>query len=469
MTVLEIESDTTRLIPAFLLANMMSPQLWAWREQKSAFDPSGNLLSTRRRLNELQRFFHRYTFLTLADKPGGDPWGLIDFEEEGERLGKEFVEEIRKEYDDTFHVLRVENPDSQFGAILDEPYYQQGKFPRLKNETFEVMNAFERLPELEGKRAGKCIGLTMLWAAAACVWGRFSPKKIAIIGNRAHMFGFIDEEEGHLLNNTKWFNSTRITNQSELSEFVRHVTSNSATSFVYSPGAGMCHCSAGKSTLPDATCNQIGHRLSQFVAKPVKQGPHDLVEYHTPDHNLPNPLAFASAQEFGEHIHMFARCQPGSVYEFAVYAYRSLQVDHPEVYAIAALRDPNTKELAADISSLEDALQIVRDIPGTESIFGTPSSDMPERIAMPDEVLTFQTASAAERALLLYTLLAQSSLDSAECLVGIGSSGAFVQYAGTWIDAETLGELESQPANLRFTFSSTGSTPYELPAPELAK
>lgn len=467
MSVLEIESDTGHLIPAFLLANMMSPHLWAWREQKSAFDPSGKLLSTRRRLNELQRFMHRYTFLTLEGRPGGDPWGLIDFDEEGQRLGEEFVQNIRQEYHETFQVLQNENPDSQFGNILNEPYYQQGKFPRLKNETFEVMNAFEHLPELEGKRAGKCIGLTMLWAAAACVWGRFPLKSISIVGNRAHMFAFINEEEGHLLNNTKWFNSTRIGNQSELSEFVRHVTTNTATSFVYSPGIGMCQCSAGRSTLPKEVCSGIGSRLSEFVAKPVRLGPHLSVDYLEPDHILPNPLAFRSAQDYAAHIHQFSRCKAGSVYEYAVYAFRSLHVERPEVYATAALRDPNTKELAKDVHTLDQALQIVRDIPGTESIFGNPTtsataaisgsdSKMPERIAMPDEVLVFQAASTAERALLLYTLLQHASLGDG-CTVGIGDSHAYVRHADKWIDAETLRELENPPTDLLFEFNLEGS------------
>ncbi|MBA3631899.1 MAG: hypothetical protein H0W58_03665 [Acidobacteria bacterium] len=71
----------------------------------------------------------------------------------------------------------------------------------------------------------------MLWAAALAVWGRFPLDHIIITGNRAHMFVFLNNEDGHLLNNTKWFSNTRINNQSELSEFVRVVASSTGTTF----------------------------------------------------------------------------------------------------------------------------------------------------------------------------------------------------------------------------------------------
>ena len=214
LTVLEIDFYPNELIPAFLLANLMSPALWSWRAEKKVGSDDGILYSPKNRLNQIQRFFHRYTFTNIAGEPGGDPWGLLDFAEEEKRFGFEFVEKIRAEYDATFKKLLAENPESQFGQIINEPYYKKGFFPRLKNETLEVMNAFASVNE-EGKRSGKCIGLGMLWAAALVVWGRFLLDRI-ITGNRAHLFVFLDIEDGHLLNNTKWFSSTRINNQSEL-------------------------------------------------------------------------------------------------------------------------------------------------------------------------------------------------------------------------------------------------------------
>ena len=169
LTVLEIDFSPSKLIPAFFLANMMSPILWQWRVKRNAFTTRGKLVSPKNRLNQIQRFFHSYSFTTLPNEPGGDPWGLLNFSEEEIRFGTDFIQGIRKEYDVTFRNLLKENPKSQFGQIINQQYYLEGFFPRLKNETLEVMNAFERVNE-NSKKSGKCIGLGMLWAAALVVW-----------------------------------------------------------------------------------------------------------------------------------------------------------------------------------------------------------------------------------------------------------------------------------------------------------
>jgi len=133
--------------------------------RKKAGRDDGILYSPKNRLNQIQRFFHRYTFTNIEGELGGDPWGLLNFADEENRFGAEFVEKLRAEYDTTFKELLAENPESQFGQIVNQDYYRKGFFPRLKNETLELMNAFALVNE-EGKRSGKCIGLGMLWAAA---------------------------------------------------------------------------------------------------------------------------------------------------------------------------------------------------------------------------------------------------------------------------------------------------------------
>ena len=358
------------------------------------------MLSPKNRLNQLQRFFHRYTFLNLPDEPGGDAWGLLNFADQEKRFGTEFVQKIRAEYDATFRKLLAENPESQFGQIINQPYYKEDFFPRLKNETLEVMNAFARTDAMEGKPAGKCIGLGMLWAAAMCVWARFPLNRIIITGNRAHMFVFLDEESGHLLNNTKWFSSTRINNRSELSEFVRVVASNTETPFFYNPEMGMCHCTSRTSQIPQQQITNIYANIGGFVSNPLKHPNPEQIQFVQPDHQIPNPLEYDSAAEFQSVIAALAEQHPDSIYEFALYAFRRLAVPHPQVYVRAALRDYNVKQLAQGINELSDALSIVGGITGRDSIFGSR-----DRIAMPDETLYFNTGDDRDRALLLYTLL----------------------------------------------------------------
>ncbi len=451
LTVLEIDFYPNELIPAFLLANLMSPELWAWRDEKKAGSDDGILYSPKNRLNQIQRFFHRYTFTSIAGEPGGDPWGLLDFAEEEKRFGSEFVEKIRAEYDATFRKLLVENPESQFGQIINQPYYREGFFPRLKNETLEVMNAFALVNE-EGKRSGKCIGLGMLWAAALVVWGRFPLDRIIITGNRAHMFVFLDDEDGHLLNNTKWFSSTRINNQSELSEFVRVVASSTETTFFYSPELGMCHCTTRTSQIPQQQITNIYASIGGFVSNSLKHPNPEQIQFVQPDYQIPNPLEYDSAESYQAAIVALAEQYPDSIYEFALYTFRRLDVPYPQVYVRAAMRDYNVKQLAQGITELSDALSIVRNITGQDSIF-----DGRDRIAMPDETLYFKTGSDRDKALLLYTLLQHSPIGGAESMIGLSNENSFVSYQGKWIDLENLSLLSAAPLELEILFNGRGT------------
>lgn len=449
LTVLEIDYYPHELIPAFLMADLMSPSLWAWREEKKAYAGEGVLLSPKSRLNQLQRFFHRYTFINLPNQPGGDPWGLLDFNEEQKRFGSEFVNRIRQEYDATFRKLLVDNPESQFGKIINQDYYKQGLFPRLKNETLEVMNAFSRI-DAEGKRAGKCIGLGMLWAAAMAVWGRFPLDRIVITGNRAHMFVFLDEGDGHLLNNTKWFSSTRINNQSELSEFVREVASGTDTTFFYIPAVGMCHCPDKTSQIPFERITSLYAGLRGFVSNPIKHPNPDDIQFISPTHAIPNPLDHESAESYQAAVLALAEQHPSSIYEFALYAFRLLNVTYPQVYVRAALRDYRTKQLGEGVKSLDDALRIVSGVKGRDSIF-----ESRDRIAMPDETLYFGTGNDRDRALLLYTLLQHSPISDFESVIGLSDESSFVRHAAKWIDAGSLSLQNREPDGLSLIDCST--------------
>ena len=457
LTVLEIDHCPEKLIPAFLLADLMSPELWAWRSEKRAQNELGVLLSPKSRLNQIQRFFHRYTFTNIPGEPGGDPWGFLNFAEEEKRFGADFIQKIRAEYDATFRKLLADNPESQFGQIINESYYRQGFFPRLKNETLEVMNAFS-LVDAEGKKSGKCIGLSMLWAAALAVWGRFPLDDIIITGNRAHMFVFLDAADGHLLNNTKWFSTTRINNRSELSEFVREVASSTDTTFFYNPAIGMCHCASRTSQIPRHRITNIYSRISEFVANPLKHPHPDHIQFIEPANAIPDPFGYDSAESYQTAVFALAAQHPDSIYDFARYAFRSLNVPYPQVYIRAANRDYNVKRLALGIKSLEDALSIVENIRRRESIFGSR-----DRIAIPDEILYFKTGSDRDRALLLYTLLQNSALSDADGRIAFADEKSYVLHRRRWIDAERLTLLPGQPSGLNVSFNHLSNRKFSGP------
>jgi len=80
LTVFELDLSRDVLIPAYLLANLMSPPLWKWRIQRRAFASDGTLLSCKTRLSELQRHFQRYTHLLIfSTNPEKIPGGFFTF------------------------------------------------------------------------------------------------------------------------------------------------------------------------------------------------------------------------------------------------------------------------------------------------------------------------------------------------------------------------------------------------------
>ena len=447
LSVLEIDYYTKELIPAFLLANLMSPSLWKWRLEKNPFNEDGELLSTKNRLNQIQRFFHHYTFTILQNEPGGDAWGLLNFCEEEKRFGYDFINTIRNEYDATFKELLKENPTSQFGQIINESYYKKGLFPRLKNEIFEVMNAFSKINE-EGKGSGKCIGLGMLWAAALIIWGRFPIDRIIITGNRAHMFVYLDVDDGHLFNNTKWFSRTRINNQSKLSEFTRIVTSGKSTTFFYSPKNGMCHCSAKTTQMSQKKMSDIYTKISSFVSNPIMHPLLNQISYVQPDFAIPDPLEYDSAQDYQNYIKKLAEQHPNSIYEFALYSFRLLKVPYLQVYIFAALRDYHVKKLAKKINKLSDAILIIEKIIQNQSIFNDRN-----RIALPDEVLYFKTGNDRDKSLLLFTLLHHSLVCDNDSVIGFSNKNSFVCHKDKWIDINNLEILSEKPTGLDMIFN----------------
>ena len=86
--------------------------------------------------------------------------------------------------------------------------------------------------------------------------------------------------------------------------------------------------------------------------------------------------------------------------ETALYVFRHPRVNEPELYKEAAMKGFRSYILSGAVFGPADAGEIVDGISGNESIYGGSL-----RIAMPDEVLAFDTASSEERKLLEETLL----------------------------------------------------------------
>jgi len=126
------------------------------------------------------------------------------------------------------------------------------------------------------------------------------------------------------------------------------------------------------------------------------------------DDVLPAMDEYESSGAVARHIRALVEKNCAPVVASSLYTFRQIEVPEPGVYVSAALSGYKVWLRSAEVLSVSDAVALVQGIRGRESVFGAC-----DRIALPDEVLVFNTASDNERVLLLYSLLMLSSSFSA--------------------------------------------------------
>jgi len=223
------------LMYSLVLANIMSPIIWRWRELDCFKKLEGE--NSFKKLMRLKQFIiDEYEFnLDL------ETWGLTSKDKELKRFEK-FIspEDIAKSnalfgYHGDKYYFDVDIRE-HFG--LDK--YDSDIIPYWKTETVEAMDAF-RLKKGYTKKAGECVSLAALYAAAAFVVCGIPLEDIYMILTPLHSQNFIDINDGVLTNNrrlvtkTMWFNGTEISNKAQ-----RALRNENVTTVAHS--TGYVHC-----------------------------------------------------------------------------------------------------------------------------------------------------------------------------------------------------------------------------------
>lgn len=197
-----------QLLYPLVLANMMSPALWRWRDDPwfARFD---KLTPYRRVLRLKQYVMDHYAFnLDL------ETWGLTTQRRELERFAPFMPPET------------IARSNALFGYHGDRFYFDLDirrhfgldKFsgetiPYWKTETLEAMDAFRYRPG-HSVGAGECVSLSTLYAAALHVLCGIPLRDIFLMATPLHSQNFVDVGEGLLTNNRRlvtkamWFNGT---------------------------------------------------------------------------------------------------------------------------------------------------------------------------------------------------------------------------------------------------------------------
>ena len=236
------------LLYSLVLANILSPEIWKWREDKW-FKKIETMPPLKRIQRVKQYIMDHYDFnLDL------ETWGLTDKETEINRF-REFIDP---------DVLRQSN--ALFGYEGDKYYFDidirrhfgLDKFdtdiiPYWKTETVEAMNAFRYKPD-HPVGAGECVSLATLYAAALFIVARIPLKEIFLMGTPLHSQNFVIVDDGVLTNNRRIVTKTMWYNGTELSSLARRALEHEQVTIV-AHHTGYIH-----SVYPEATIGENEYR-----------------------------------------------------------------------------------------------------------------------------------------------------------------------------------------------------------------
>jgi hypothetical protein len=250
------------LLYALVLANIMSPEIWKWKDDKwfMGIDKMGPLKKIHR---VKQYIMDHYSFnLDL------ETWGLTDKQTEISRFEAFIDMETLKQSNALFGY----EGDKYYFDIDIRKHFGLDKFdsdiiPYWKTETVEAMNAFRFKPgHLTG--AGECVSLACLYAAALFVVTKVPLEKIFLLGTPLHSQNFILVDEGVLTNNRRimtkpmWFNGT------ELSVLARRALENEQVTMV-AHATGYIHSVYQEATIAEDAYTLLRHKLSAYLEIPV--------------------------------------------------------------------------------------------------------------------------------------------------------------------------------------------------------
>ncbi len=247
------------LMYSLLLANIMSPVIWSWRQadcfkKLASKDPYKKLMRLR------QFIMDEFEFnLDLQT------WGLTNKNTELKRF-KKYISQ-----DD------IGKSNALFGYHGDEYYfdidirrhfgldkYDGDAIPYWKTETIEAMEAF-RLKEGYSTGAGECVSLCAAYAAAAFIVCGIPLEDIYMVLTPLHSQNFIDINGGVITNNrrlvtkTMWFNGTELSNKAQ-----RAIRNEQVT--IVANNTGFIHCFYDEATINKQTYDKFTDKINNFLS-----------------------------------------------------------------------------------------------------------------------------------------------------------------------------------------------------------
>jgi hypothetical protein len=250
------------LLYSLVLANIMSPVIWAWKED-TWFKEIDNMTPYRRTLRLKQFIMDNFDFnLDL------ETWGLTTKEKEISRFESFLDEDI------------ISRSNALFGYEGDKYYfdidirkhfgidkYKSNVVPYWKTETIEAMEAFKHKAAFK-KGAGECVSISTLYAAALFIICKIPLEDIYLLATPLHSQNFIDIGDGLLTNNRRlvtknmWFNGTELTSKAQRAMRNEQIT-------IVSHNTGYIHIVYPDATMDIQTYDRFERKLQDFLVTDI--------------------------------------------------------------------------------------------------------------------------------------------------------------------------------------------------------
>jgi hypothetical protein len=241
-----------------ILADIMSPELWRWRDDPWFIDIEKKSFIVK--TNRIKQYIiQNYVFnLDLST------WGLTSKSTE---IGR---------FSDFFDMDMLKQSNALFGYEGDKYYfdidirkhfgldkYDSDIIPYWKTETVEAMGAF-RYKDNFRTGAGECVSLSALYAAAMFVVGKIPLEKIFLIATPLHSQNFIIEKDGLITNNRRIVTKNMWYNGTSLSERARRAMENEKVTIV-SHISGYIHTLYEEATIDRNAYILFSKKLREFL------------------------------------------------------------------------------------------------------------------------------------------------------------------------------------------------------------
>ncbi|HBG28813.1 MAG: hypothetical protein A2Y10_06875 [Planctomycetes bacterium GWF2_41_51] len=251
------------LMYSLLLANIMSPLIWKWREDKSFKKLEGK--DPYKKLMRLRQFIMDEFEFNLDL----ETWGLTDKKSEIKRF-ENFLTE--KEISESNALFGYEGDKYYYDVDIRKHFgldkYTTDIIPYWKTETVEAMNAFRHKKGYK-TGAGECVSLSTLYAAAAFIVCGIPLEDIFLILTPLHSQNYIDINDGIITNNRRlvtkamWFNGTETSDKAQRALRNEQITMVAHTS-------GLIHCLYKDATINKTEYQKFLGKLNNYLYYPLE-------------------------------------------------------------------------------------------------------------------------------------------------------------------------------------------------------